>query len=63
MRKRDFDMCWGCWKVPAAVVFCPSCKEKEETADTIKREAVDAHKKLVQENAIKRREKNDYYNY
>ena len=56
-------MCWGCWKVPAASVFCSSCKDKEERADTLKRKAVDAHKKLVQENAIKRRKKNECYNY
>ena len=61
--KRDFTMCWGCWKAPAIGVFCPSCGEKDKQ-DQIKNVEIEfARKEVIKQKAQARRGNNEYYNY
>ena len=60
--KRDFNMCWGCWKVPAAVVFCPACKTAEDVADRLKEEKRFRRKEQLARQ-YKGGRRDGYYNY
>ena len=59
---RDFTLCWGCWKVPASVVFCPACKTAEEVADRLKEEKESRRKEKIARQ-LKGGRRDGYYNY
>ena len=60
---RDFNMCWGCWTVPALHgVFCPSCEEEHKQNEIRNVEIEFARKEEIKRKAYTRRRENGYYN-
>ena len=60
--KRDFSLCWKCWKSPSRLdgVFCLSCGEEDKQNEIRNAEIEFARKEVIKQKAQARRGNNDY---